>query len=76
MFTWPPEKPVGQLEFPSLCGMTICVLKDNCRVEFEGGLSTLGDSAPTALNEPGGGATVTLLFLAGFEINCAVELLY
>lgn len=56
VFTWPPEKPVGQLEFPSWCGMIIRVLKDNWRVKFEGWPQYLGgDSAATAWNKPSGG---------------------
>lgn len=65
MFMRPPEKPVGQLEFSSLCGMIIQVLKGNCQVEFEGGLSTLGDSVPTALNKPSRGYGDTT-FSGGF----------
>lgn len=48
---WPPEKPVGPLDFLSSNGMIIWVLKDNWGVELEGGLCTLGDSAPTAVKE-------------------------
>lgn len=51
VFTWPPEKPVGLLDFLSSRGMIIRALKDNWRVEFEGGLSTLGDSQPAAVKE-------------------------
>lgn len=55
VFTWPPEKPVGLLDFLSSRGMIIRVRKDNWRVEFEGGLGTLGDSEPAAVKEPSRG---------------------
>lgn len=51
VFMWPPEKQVCLLDFLSLSGIIIQVLKDNWRLEFEGGLSTLGDCAATSAKE-------------------------
>lgn len=75
LFMWPPEKPVGPLDFPSSHGMMIWVLKGNWRVELEGGLDTLGDSVPTAAKEPSKGYG-NIAFPFRFSDQAAIELLY
>lgn len=55
--------------------MIIQVLTDNWRAEFEGGLSTLGDFVPAALNKTSRGYGDTV-FMAGFKISHAAELLH
>lgn len=64
LFMWPSEKPVGPLDFLSLHGMIIWVLKGNWRVELEDSLGTLGDPVPTAVKEPsrGNGSSASYRF--------------
>lgn len=72
---WPPEKPVGPLDFLSSHGMIIWVLKDNWRAELEDGLGTLGDSVPTAVKEPSKGYGHSA-FSCNFQTRQVVELRY
>lgn len=74
---WPPEKPVGPLDFLSSHGMIIRVLKDNWRVELEGGLGTLGDSVPIAVKEPSkcyGHSAFSCIFRPGKLLNSGINI--